>query len=55
MNEGKGDWCIVSIDGNDIRVKIVHKGRGKPIAILRQTALESQNMVIIIMIVDMKM
>jgi len=29
MNTGKGDWCIVSIDGNDVRAKIVHRGRGK--------------------------
>jgi hypothetical protein len=25
----KGDWCIVSLDGAIIRVKIMHKSRGK--------------------------
>jgi hypothetical protein len=29
MNKGKGDWCIVSINGIDVRMKIVHKSRGK--------------------------
>lgn len=29
MNTGKGDWCSVSIDGNDVRVKILHKSGGK--------------------------
>jgi hypothetical protein len=25
----KGDWCIVSLDRSIIRVKIVHKSRGR--------------------------
>ena len=30
MNEDKkGDWCIVSLDRSIIRVKIIHKSRGK--------------------------
>ncbi len=29
MNSMKGDWCTASIDGDNVRVKIVHKGRGK--------------------------
>jgi hypothetical protein len=29
MNTMKGDWSIVSIGGDNVRVKIVHKGRGK--------------------------
>jgi hypothetical protein len=30
MNKDKrGDWCIVSLDGTIIRVKITHKSRGK--------------------------
>jgi hypothetical protein len=29
MNEEKGDWCIVVLDGVEVRAKIVHKGRGK--------------------------
>jgi hypothetical protein len=28
-DDKKGDWCIVSLDGEIIRVKIMHKSRGK--------------------------
>ena len=28
-DDKKGDWCIVSLDGGIIRVKIMHKSRGK--------------------------
>ena len=31
MNSQKaeGDWCIISFDGNILRVKLVHQNRGK--------------------------
>ena len=28
-DDKKGDWCIVSLDGAIIRVKIMHKSMGK--------------------------
>jgi hypothetical protein len=28
-HKAQGDLCIISVDGNSLRVKLVHKNRGK--------------------------